>query len=62
MLAAREGNDEMVRMLLEARANQESKNEDGETALDKARQNSHMRVVKMLERWPLPVANHSDFV
>lgn len=49
MYAAAEGNYEVVQILLEHEANVSMEDDDGETALDFARNNGHSEVVKLLE-------------
>jgi ankyrin repeat protein len=52
MTAAAEGLADVVRILLEAGANRDIKDQDGDTALTFARQNGHTEVVKLLEKPP----------
>lgn len=49
MYAAAEGNFDVVEVLLEYQADVSLKDEDGETAIDFARNNGHMEVVGLLE-------------
>lgn len=56
MWAANWGRTEMAKLLLERGADRGIKDEDGKTALDKARQKGHADVVALLEvrrRWPI---------
>ena len=52
MTAAAEGLADVVRLLLGAGANRDIKDEDGDTALNFARQNGHTEVVELLENPP----------
>ena len=49
MMAAVNGHEAIVQLLLEGGADREAKDSGGETALEKARRNGHDGIVRLLE-------------
>ena len=57
IIAAAVGDENLVRLLLDHGADKTLAENDGSTALDRARQNGHSAVVKVLEDPPAPASN-----